>query len=139
MSGGESLFSSRNVRPEAIIGAVSSVLIDYQIPIVRTSDVKETALLMFSIAKREQKMKRKEPRLRGTKHFQTLKGLQEYIVSGLPNVDTTLARRLLKRFKSIEKIFTASVNELMGVEGIGEKKSKKIREILTEKYSDDEL
>ncbi len=96
--------------------------------------MKETALLLYFISKREQVIEGKEPRLRGSKHFRTVKVLQEYIVAGLPNVDTKLARRLLKRFKSIEKIFTASINELMEVKGIGKKKSKKIKEVLTESY-----
>jgi len=136
---GESLVSHRNIRPEAMAGAVSSLLVDYQIPVVRSVNTRETALLLFFIAKREQTIGGKEPRLRGGKYVPTLKELQEYIVAGLPNIDAKLARRLLKRFKSVEKVFTASTNELKEVDGIGEKKSMKIKEILTANYLNDEL
>lgn len=132
---GESLTSLRGVKPESIVGAVSSLLVDYQIPVVRSANSKETALLLYFMAKREQRREGKEPRIRGGKRPPTLREFQEYVVAGLPNVDVKLARRLLKRFKSVEGVFTASAKELMEVEGIGEKKSKKIREVLTANYA----
>ncbi|MBO3755428.1 MAG: DEAD/DEAH box helicase, partial [Candidatus Brockarchaeota archaeon] len=132
---GESLTSPRDVKPESIAGAVSSLLVDYQIPVVRSANSRETALLLYFMAKREQRREGKEPRIRGGKRPSTLKELQEYVVAGLPNIDVKLARRLLKRFKSVEAVFTASAKDLMEVEGIGEKKSKKIREVLTANYA----
>ena len=132
---GESLTSVRDVKPEAIAGAVSSLLVDYQIPVFRSANPRETALLLYFMAKREQRKEGKEPRIRGGKRPPTLKEFQEYIVAGLPNIDVKLARRLLKRFKSVEGVFTASAKELMEVEGIGEKKSKRIREVVTANYA----
>lgn len=52
----------------------------------------------------------------------------------MPYVNTTLARRLLERFGSVEKVFTASIEELTGVQGIGEKIAKEIREVIEADY-----
>ena len=62
------------------------------------------------------------------------KELQEYIVSGLPHVGPTLAKNLLKKFKTIEKVFTTQDKDLLKVDKIGKKKAKKIRKIIKKKY-----
>lgn len=125
---------ARDVRPEALMGALGSLLVDYGLPVVWTKDPAETALLLAVIAKREQTEKRKLPRIRGEKKPLSVRELQEYIVAGLPNVDVTLAKRLLQRFRTVERVFTAPTEELKSVEGIGEKISRHIREILTRRY-----
>ncbi len=132
---GETLASSRNMNPASIMGAVASLLVDYQLPVVWTTDPAETALLLYSIARREQTESAREPRIRSEKRITSPTWLQEFIVAGLPHVDVTLAKRLLQRFKTVEGIFTASTRELQEVEGIGDKKSKRIREILTREYT----
>ncbi|HID17425.1 TPA: DEAD/DEAH box helicase, partial [Candidatus Bathyarchaeota archaeon] len=132
---GDPLFTLRNLRPEAVAGAVSSLLTDFGLSLISTKDPRETALLIYSLARREQIIERREPKLRGEKKPLSLSALQEYVVSGLPGVDTVIAKRLLERFKSVEKVFTASERELKEVEGIGEKISRKIREVLTAAYS----
>ncbi|MEM2122439.1 MAG: ERCC4 domain-containing protein [Candidatus Bathyarchaeia archaeon] len=128
---------ARGVRPEAFMGALGSLLVDYGLPVIWTRDSSETALLLASIARREQTEKRSLPRIRCDRKPPSVRELQEYIVAGLPYVDSTLAKRLLQRFKTVEKVFTASTGELKGVEGIGEKKSKLIRDVLTSRYEEE--
>lgn len=132
---GDPLFTVRNLRPEAVAGAVSSLLTDFGLSLISTRDPRETALLIYSLARREQIIERREPKVRSEKKPLSLSDLQEYIVSGLPGVNTVIAKRLLERFKSVEKVFTASERELKEVEGIGEKTSRRIREVLTATYS----
>jgi ERCC4-related helicase len=127
---------ARDVRPEALMGALGSLLVDYGLPIVWTRDSSETALLLASIARREQAEKKRLPRIRCERKPPSVRELQEYIVAGLPYVDSTLAKRLLRKFKTVEGVFTASAGELKSVEGIGEKKSKLIRDILTSRYEE---
>ncbi len=124
----------RGVRPEALMGALGCLLIDYGLPTIWTRDPHETALLFATIARREQIGGRKTPKIRGKKKPPSLKDLQEYIVAGLPNVDVTLSKRLLRRFKTVESVFKASTKELKMVEGIGAKKSKHVRDTLTSEY-----
>jgi Fanconi anemia group M protein len=58
----------------------------------------------------------------------------EFIVSSLPNIDNNRAKKLLDSFQTVQRIFTASQEELMSVSSIGEKISEGIRRILTAKY-----
>jgi Fanconi anemia group M protein len=124
----------RGIKPESLMGALASVLVDYQIPVVWTKDSEETALLMFSIARREQIKERREPRIRTERKPVSVEELQEFIVASLPSIDATRSQSLLERFETVEKVFTVSKEELSEVKGIGEKISERIREILTAKY-----
>ena len=135
---GKTLYTHRNIRPQAIMGAVSSLIIDYEIPIVWTRTAGETALLLFSIARREQVGEKRPLRVRSEKKPPSLCEVQQYIVAGLPFVETTLAKRLLKAFGTIEEVFSASERDLQNVDGIGKKKSHRIREVVSAKYREDE-
>jgi Fanconi anemia group M protein len=134
---GGTLYMHRNIRPEAVMGAVSSLLIDYDIPIIWTENPMETALLLFSMARREQLTGKRLPRIRSEKKPLSLQDVQKYIVAGLPYVDTVLAKRLLKAFGTIEKVFLAAERELQSVDGIGKKKSQRIREVITARYKEE--
>jgi Fanconi anemia group M protein len=131
---GDSLTGSGRVRPEAMMGAYASILIDYGIPIVRTQKPSETAQLMFAIARREQIQDKRPPRIMTVQKPSTVEDQQEFIVSSLPNIDNTRAKKLLGHFHTVERVFQASREELMSVSGIGDKISDEIRRVLTSKY-----
>jgi Fanconi anemia group M protein len=131
---GENITGSGRVRPEAMMGAYASILIDYGIPIVWTQKPSETAQLMFAISRREQIEDRRTPRIITVAKPKTLQEQQEFIVSSLPNIDNTRAKKLLTSFHNPQRIFQASTEELMSVSGIGEKISGEIRRVLTTYY-----
>jgi len=131
---GEKSASVRGISPESLMGALASVLVDYQIPVVYTENPEQTALLLFSIARREQIKERREPRVRAERKPASIEELQEFIVASLPNIDAIRSQELLKKFETVEKVFTASKEKLSEVERIGPKISERIREILTTKY-----
>ncbi len=132
------LYGIRNVHPNAIRGALAAVALDWGIPLLFSNDARETAQFIYLIAKREQEERKKEVSLRGEKKALTLGERQRLIVEGLPNVSATLAKRLLKHFGSVESVFTATEEELMEVEGIGEKKAKEIRRVITAPYVEED-
>ncbi|MGD0688649.1 MAG: DEAD/DEAH box helicase [Candidatus Bathyarchaeia archaeon] len=131
---GETLLGSGRVRPEAMMGAYASILIDYGIPIVWAKKPSEAAQLMFAIARREQIQDKRKPRIMTAAKPSTIEDQQEFIVASLPNIDNTRAKKLLSSFQTVERIFQASKEELMSVTGIGEKISEEIRRVLTSKY-----
>jgi Fanconi anemia group M protein len=49
-----------------------------------------------------------------------------------------IARRLLKAFGAVERVFLASDKELQNVEGIGKKISERIRKLLTAPYREED-
>jgi Fanconi anemia group M protein len=57
-----------------------------------------------------------------------------FIIQGLPNIGPRLADRLLKKFRTVRKVFTSNMYDLKDVEGIGERKAREIIRIITEPY-----
>ncbi|NJD99783.1 DEAD/DEAH box helicase [Thermococcus sp. LS1] len=132
------LYGIRNVHPNAIRGAIAAVTLDWGVPILFSSGPEETAQFIYLMAKREQEERKKEVRLRSEKKALTLAERQRLIVEGLPNVSATLAKRLLKHFGNVERVFTATEEELQEVEGIGPKKAREIRKVITAPYVEEE-
>jgi len=85
------------------------------------------------LARREQEGGR-EARVRGEKRILSLPEMQQFIVESLPFVGPKLAKELLKHFGTVESVFTASERDLAQVGGIGPKRAKEIRRVLTEPY-----
>jgi Fanconi anemia group M protein len=131
---GTDLYSQRNINDMAIRGAITSVVLDYNINIVWSEGPEDTTGILIKMAEKEQTEKEKEVAVRGNKTGKTLKQRKEFIVAGLPGVNTKIARRLLKEFGNVRKIFKASEEELQNVEGLGTKKAEKIAEMLDEEY-----
>jgi DNA excision repair protein ERCC-4 len=55
---------------------------------------------------------------------------QLFLVSSLPGIGPKLAHRPLRRFRTVHRVFSASVAELSLVDGIGRIKAEKMAEIL---------
>ena len=135
LEGEEDIYSQRKVHPNAIRGALSTILISYGIPIVQTRNFKETANLFLIIAKREADPTKKDFTLHSTKPLSD-KEAQEYIISSFPGVGSVLAKPLLKRFKTIKNLVNAEEKELKEVDLIGEKKAKRIKELVEKNYDE---
>ena len=131
---GESLYGHRNVHPNVVRAVMASIAIDYSVPILRTRDEADTASLIYIIAKREQMPNTRAINPHGKKPTASLKEQQEYFISALSNIGIITTRNLLRRFKTIERVVTATKDELMEVEHVGEKTAEHIREVLTTEY-----
>jgi Fanconi anemia group M protein len=132
---GNNLYGT-NVHENAIRGALVSVALDYNVPIIWTNNKRETAALLFLIAKREQSGKKRIFGVKGRRKPMNLQEFQEYVVSSLPGIGLLTAKELLRKFKSVEKVFTAGEDELMEVNKIGKKKAKQVREVITRHYEE---
>ena len=129
---GNNLYDRLN--PNAVRGAIASLVLDFNIPIVWTRDPGETAGMIFWFAKREQVDEKREVAIRGSKKAMTVPQRQEYIIAGLPGVSNKRARALLRQFNTPMGVFTADKKELTKAEGIGKKTANNIRELLETKY-----
>jgi Fanconi anemia group M protein len=132
----EELFTLRNIHRNSVIGALTSIALDYQVPILNTKNSAETAEYLYVIAKREQIGREKEVRLRVGRKGLTLSEQQRFIVEGLPLVGPLLAKAMLEKFGTIREIANADEKELQHVEGLGKKKAKLIKKVLTEKFDE---
>jgi len=134
---GSDLLTESGLHPNALRGALISIMFDYGIPILQVPTPQEAAMYLFRIAQREQVERKKFPRVRETKKPSSIRESQLYLLSGLPNVEKTTAEKMLKKFGSPLKVFNKSAAELMEVEGIGKVKANKIREILTKETEEE--
>jgi len=133
---GENLYGRRNVHPNAVRGAIASIVVDLSIPVIFTRDARETAELIAAITRREQELKDREVALHTGKTKMTLKEQMEYIVSAISDIGPVIARNLLEHFGTIQAIANASEEELMEVPKVGRKTAEKIRRLMTTSYQD---
>ena len=134
VEGEEDIYSIRKVHPNAIRGIIASITVDFNVPIINTRNQKESAAFLNIIAKREQEEKGKDFSLHGERKPLTLKEQQEYLISALPGIGPTLAKPLLKKFKTVKKIINAKKDKLEKVEKIGPKKAQTIKDVVEGEY-----
>ena len=119
--------------PQAVRGALSSMMIVYGLNVLSTSDTEETAATIATMTKQEQVGVPKIsliPKRKAT----DLADLQRRVIEMLPGCGMVMARDLLQRFGSIERIVVASEDELRAVRGIGAKKAAEIGQVLHAEY-----
>jgi len=134
IEGIQDIYSIRNVHPNAIKGMIATIAISYGIPIIYTKTARETADMLITMAKREQGDGHKDFSMHSEKKPLTIKEQQEYIVSAFPNVGPSVAKALLKQFKTVANIVNASEQQLMQVDKVGKTIAKRIKEAAEGEY-----
>jgi Fanconi anemia group M protein len=124
-------YSNRQINENALKAAIASLLIDFNVSLLATKNPLDTAKTIFWIAKKEQHAG-SGIAIKVGKKPKEIKKLQEFIVASIPSISTVLAKRLLQKFGSIEKIVAADVAELQKV--VGKKRSEAVKKVLTAKY-----
>jgi len=131
---GDGLFTKRNMSHQAIYGAMVSIIIDYGVSIISTKNGQDTAELLLVMAKREHGSEKKTYSLRSEKHSMNISDQQQFIIEGLPQISSVMAKRLLDHFESIRALMNASEDELMEVKGVGKNIAQRIVHILNEPF-----
>ncbi|HXW01836.1 MAG TPA: ERCC4 domain-containing protein [Candidatus Nitrosotenuis sp.] len=114
--------------PFVFYGALSSIAIDFKIPIVPTPSAAHTAKLLVSMCSRKEITK--GPYLKKIKKSDNLQRQQLSVLCSLPGIGEKLATRMLERFGSPSRMLNASLADLAKVEGLGEARAKKIKQML---------
>ncbi|WP_330631300.1 DEAD/DEAH box helicase [Halocatena halophila] len=130
----DALFEGRNIHPNAIRGALSSLAIDFGASVLFTPDEDGTTELLATIAKREQLDDDRTVSVHGDKHSKTVAEQQEYVVSAIAEVGPVTAQALLSAFGTVENVMTATEDDLQTVSGVGEVTASRIRDVLTAEY-----
>lgn len=133
IEGSENMYELRNFHPNAIRGMLASIAIDFRIPVVYTKGIRDTAALLVIISNRLDKPI-KPISLLDKRKPTTTKEAQEYLIESLPGVGPTIAKELLKKFRTVSNIFNASEKDLKEVPKIGKKKATEIRKLIESSY-----
>ena len=131
---GEDLYGERNVHPNAVRGALSSLAIDFDASVLRTEDEADTADLLEVIARREQEENDREVSAHGEKGAKTLGEQQEYVVSSIADIGPVTSRALLEHFGTVEAVMCAREEDLLEVSGVGQVTAERIREVVGSDY-----
>lgn len=126
-------YSNNTISENALKGAIASLLIDFGIPLVATRNQLDTAKIIFWIAKKEQS-EGKQLAIKVGRKPKDAKAQKEHMICSLPGVSIVLAKRLLEKFGTVEKVFCASEDELQEVKRIGKKLAQKIRNAVSANY-----
>jgi len=117
--------------PLIFYGAISTVAIDFKIPIIPTPNATHTAKLLVSMCSRKDSPK--GPFLKKIKKSSNLQKQQLSVLCSLPGIGEKFAVRMLEKFGTPFKVFIATSTELAKVEGLGEARAKKIKKMLQSK------
>jgi DNA excision repair protein ERCC-4 len=117
--------------PLVFYGALSTVVLEFKIPIIPTPSASHTAKLLVSMCSRKDAPK--GPYLKKIKKSSNLETQQLSSLCSLPGIGEKFAVRMLEKFGTPLKVFSATTSELAKVEGLGEARAKKIKNMLTSK------
>jgi DNA excision repair protein ERCC-4 len=114
--------------PLVFYGALSAVAIDFKIPIIPTPSATHTAKMLVSMCSRKDTLR--GPFLKKIKKSDDVYRQQLSVLCSLPGIGEKLATRMLAKFGSPTKTLNASLADLAKIEGLGEARAKKIRQML---------
>ncbi|WP_179372263.1 ERCC4 domain-containing protein [Nitrosopumilus ureiphilus] len=117
--------------PLIFYGAISTVVLDFKIPVIPTPSAAHTAKLLVSMCSRKES--HKGPYLKKIKKSIDLERQQLSALCSLPGIGEKFAIRMLEKFGTPLKVFTATTADLAKVEGLGEARAKKIKNMLDSK------
>ena len=122
-------------RNAGVRGALAKITAGLQVPVLFTSDVHETALYIQSIAIQLAALHQRTYRPHRPVEKRDVSFQQIFFLAGLPGIGPGRARALLTHFGSLERILSATVDELQEVPGIGRVVAGELRALLGESFS----
>ncbi|NJK78236.1 MAG: heavy metal resistance protein CzcA, partial [Nanoarchaeota archaeon] len=109
--------------PMIFYGALSTVALDFKIPIIPTPSAMHTAKLLVSMCSRSDSVK--GPYLKKIKKSNDLEKQQLSSLCSLPGIGEKFAVRMLQKFGTPLKVYTATTSELAKIRRAGRCKSQK--------------
>jgi len=114
--------------PLVFYGAISSIALDFKIPVIHTPNASLTAKLLMSMWSRKDASK--GPFIKKIRKSNDVQKQQLSILCSLPGVGEKTAIRMLEKFGTPLKALSSSTTELSKISGLGETRAKKIKKML---------
>lgn len=122
----------------SLLGAYAAILADYGASLIFTKDKDATAELVFNFAKHEQLAKKQPMRIYARKKTFTPSQSARAVMESLPMIGPKVAKALLSHFGTVDAVMKATERELAEVPGMGKKRAKMIKDLLSYDYDPDE-
>ena len=118
----------------AIYGALVKLAVEMNVTVLWTSSSEDTATVLYLLAKHEQEvLKRAKAVIPKKPRTVDVRSWQLFILQSFPGIGPKLAEKLLEKFGSLDRVFSASATELARI--VGYEKAQKIIQILKTPYS----
>ena len=120
-------------REERILAGAIAGIVKMGASVVSVRDKEQTAWFIASLAREGRRgpvVAKRRPKLA------SMREVQLYVLTSIPGIGPKSATALLKRFKTLQRIFQASLPELRSV--VGEKRAEKIKQVLEARYDSEE-
>ena len=117
--------------PFVFYGAISSIAIDFKIPVIPTPNASHTSKLLVAMCSRKDTLS--GPFIKKIRKSNNLQKQQLSVLCSLPGVGEKTAVRMLEKFGTPLKVLSSSVIELSKIGGLGEARAKNIKKILKTK------
>jgi ERCC4-type nuclease len=121
--------------PRVFYGALAKIIVEWGVSVIFALDEEQTAQFLFSLARKMEERGRERIIARHKPKTYTMRQRQLLAAQGLPHVGPKMADKLLSKFGSVRRLFSASKMELLSVEGIGKKTASDIKKFLDLKYT----
>ena len=109
-------------------GAISSIAIDFKIPVIHTPNASHTSKLLVSMCSRKDASK--GPFIKKIRKSNDIQKQQLSMLCSLPGVGEKTAIRMLEKFGTPLRVLSSSTTELSKVSGLGEARAKHIKKML---------
>lgn len=123
-------------RESQLIGAITTLVSAYDVKVLWSGSPAQTAEYIADLALKSFKegLINRPVVINKKPSYKDIREWQLYIVQSFPGIGAKTAERILERFGSLEAFFNASVAEIASVEGVGEAKAARIKELLKAPY-----
>jgi Fanconi anemia group M protein len=134
----EGVNDEERLRRSSLLGAYATIIADYGASLIFTRDKEATAEIIFNFAKHEQLARKQPMRIYAKRKTFTPSQTARAIVEALPMVGPKSAKALLNHFSTVEAIAQANEREIAEVPGVGKKRAKTIKAVLSYPYNEEE-
>jgi ERCC4-type nuclease len=130
---GEVDYTHSRFDPQAVRGALSSMMLLYGVSVLTSPSVEETVSLLAMMARQEQ-AGIPEISLIPKRKATDLPDLQRRVVEMLPGCGWVTARDLLQHFGSVQRVINAAPEDLLRVRGVGVRTAVEICQVARADY-----
>lgn len=131
---GDPFQTDLDLDPASVRGAVVSVSLIWQVPVIFSDSLWQTVEILWFMAHQVHRLT-DLPAARHGYRPKRLRRRQLYVLQGLPGIGSKRAVRLLKRFGTLRRVFQASEEEWIEIEGIGKEGARQLAELLDAEFT----
>ncbi len=129
------LLVGESAKPRSYWGALTTLAFQFGMTVFFTANATQTADLICTLSRRAGLTRApRGPWVQKKPRSVDMQRMQLSLVATMPTVGPKLAERLLLRFGSVRRVFSASIAELCTVKGLGRAKAQKIVGLLNGEY-----